>query len=144
MNFFRKIWCLFSPARFPRNIACRKTARIFSMPPSFRLRPDPTISAFYYHARCSLPEAYGAIERLYIASETMWNSDFVEYVHDGTICRHSILSNPAKMLMGLSSEFLLEGLIIRKDNSYLEKGVLNWSLRTHYLVLLVQMAGISG
>lgn len=82
-------------------------------------------------------------EDLYQAAEAVWHYRILRIpLSDGTIDETHLLSSPALLLMGLSLEALLKGLIISRTPDMIANGKVSKRLSKHDLCALFDMASI--
>ena len=79
---------------------------------------------------------------LFEAAEAVWNTKVVRtLLGNGQVEIHE-LYRPAVLLMGLSLESLIKGLLIQNDSSLLDNGKISEKIKTHDLVILFGLANI--
>lgn len=82
-------------------------------------------------------------EDLYQAAEAVWRYRILRVpLSNGTIHETHLLSSPALLLMGLSLEALLKGLIISRRPDLIAYGKVSKRLSKHDLCALFEMASI--
>lgn len=82
-------------------------------------------------------------KELYDAAKVVWNSKVTKItLENGDTDETHELYRPATLLMGLSLESLIKGLLIQNDESLVEDGKLDNKLKTHTLTSLFENAGI--
>lgn len=77
------------------------------------------------------------------AARLVWQGGMIQLrAEDGTDHQHQELYRPAQLLMGLSLEVALKGLLVERNPTLFDGGKLANELKTHSLEILFQGVGI--
>ena len=83
-------------------------------------------------------------DELHEAAQLVWHAGLSRVsLEDGSTSHHAALYRPAQLLMGLSLEVLLKGLIVAANPAIVDSDALPESLKTHSLKGLFERANVA-